>query len=1179
MTTKLSLRGFIPASWTTLYRDHIKGASPTGMAHSLKEQARQMEPLQQTVLLDLLKEHELTLPDTTLTDIEELEPEHFRTVTRRKGGRVTRFERAFNTHELLDDFSIEARDDGQFQIRLVDKPDAAARLAGTIPVSITPSYTAVIMRIVADSNRPLTFNNIFEAVDAEMRKNYGQQADRAVVRQKFDALLEPKGDLEPILIETYTGSQARRFIFNDPIEIQEMLETTRSLYLYENDQGETQYIAPVDASILCKKRNKEATPRAYQVMRADSHIVVMSSARFFSPLQRSEGHSQEVLGVSHLRETKLYVLHRDAQALVEKGELVAGRRENPNFDPCYITQNKAHLYCFELFNEMAIAFLSRDLYGDFAGNYAKLRAAFEIGFTEARNDNGQITARDFLYEARTVIKMGGNQNALLLALLKKSKCLAAVKAAGIFQAAEIAALEEGIGRTNLVLATPFQFRFNWSYALQNLIHFTYANMGSLDVMQNVIVRKMASLRDDIINQRQRTAEENLQLQGEIEMLLAPMAESKGFIDEADHLRDLVARLTYPDRYAAEVEQQETAIGMSRQEAKRHLPQVAKQLADFVKGAGHVPTSHTTRVKEIASNMNKTEDLGDVRADNLGIRLIGRNLDSAKGMAKAILNNPEYKLAPPELCPKDKNGQPKAAVADHLEIPNNNGWRGWRGYFLDPTVKEGEPPRVISIQILTEGMQKADKMGLAGHWIYKAERSAARYCADLKVLAKERIKWRKQFFDPARAYEYNGDARHDFQVDLDRARASNQVFFIDDGEPFTSLTNLAGRSITPLLRVNPGETVEDAMAFRANGDDLISGYSHMEVYKVTVDANDQLVYQPYNQGGARVSLGTEIPDYYGAGFIVLVPKFEGQLDTAALAELRKKVKRPRTKLLIARGLNPSLPVAWEPIDNPVRPELLAQVVEPEMQTMLARLTDLTEGEVVPAVSLGFVSPETIEHARRLLTPDVKIQKGPAQAKIVIDTPYKNSLFNYILTQLEGYDIVATSGRVEEQTRGISTAHIEITVALETEEKKNRLLTTSHLTDLIKDYNTRFESGRIDEAFASHIKLTLKIPPWEVLKQMLLSVLAPQIGIFFPRFSPWNAARQITSIIRDYMEVVDGMQIDVADFSLPASSGISLLGEFNITATGDVELSEFDTDLLSEAIAQALPNLEFGLELMR
>ncbi|MBU1027054.1 MAG: hypothetical protein KKA31_04915, partial [Candidatus Margulisbacteria bacterium] len=772
--------------------------------------------------MDLLLEHKLIQTKFAHLDPLNLEPFHLRKTINNK--QISVFMAAFDNK--MDNLAINLVA-GQFSV-MVAQPIPP-------PLSIKPNIRAHLLGLLERTNRPLTMANI-------------KQELRGIISGDIELAME-LGRLtqtDTVIVTFAEKVEAQRFFLSARLgEIFGQLLDKPLLFQYEDGSGEAQYVFIKEAKELTTQ------DKVHKVLRTDGTFSCVA-----------KGHL-DLNETTLVRSSKgpMLVLTSEIDSLVAKGLITRGQ-ENKTFEPCLIDSRDQKEYAQEIFNVFARQFLGEKA-EESSETYNKLAAAFKAGIRATSPES----IVEFLYEARMAASLDGSLTAIVLALIKSAAAVKAIKKTGLFAPEEIEKLEACQNHLAFMDRFPLLFMPGYAHALQNFIHFIYDQTEYFEVFQLLLVSKLNQLRRLAQIGGKLPVPPNFRRQ--IELVYAPLAERTGYIDLANNMRDLIARLDSPEIYNSILESMESTIGMTRNEARAHLINCARTLkANIETDTGVAVLAAHTRVKEIyairtnieaslrtgkqfPSQERYSQEAKSNTVDFLGIRLICETVEEAEAIASHLQDHSKSSLVHPnaKILPHGSK-----MVENNLRQARSSGWNAWRGYFIDP--HDPENKRVFSIQVMTREMLKKDKKGKGvAHWAYKARVAAKEAAHNLNAQSKQ------QRFDAAPLDHYTDNAEHNYYVNQAMARRHKRVFiwFANWGNPGTesSLKEVFPPidGLMPMLRLEKGETIEDAVAFRAYNNSLTNGYSHTEVYKLAVDQkNGAITPQPYSKGQARAKMG-------------------------------------------------------------------------------------------------------------------------------------------------------------------------------------------------------------------------------------------------------------------------------------------------------------------------------------
>ena len=1097
------------------------------LAGSLGEEVKKLEPEQRTDLSSLLTRHSLIQPK--FEGIDPLALEHYHFCKLVSPTQIHAFQEDFDqtigeTHQLR----YVA---GQFFIKtqrfLPTPPEETPQIETAeetqIPAPIIePSPAARIATLLGNANRPLFASDIAKELEGSLNKaQLIFELGKLVGRETLVKIDSP-------------GSRSPRYMLSERLEE----ELHRSVFTYSDARGKIMHVYQRDAERMVSRGE------AFRIMDDTGVYSYVSNEGF-------KEYEENTIAVKTNREA-LRVFRDDLPRLVERGTLVRGREEN-SFEICYIHHEATQHFRVEIFNLFAHAYLHRLSPDGFAENYLKLRAALAAGLRIERT----TPIAEFLYEARTVASIDGNITAVMVALSKHRKAIAPLRKRKILSADELHDMERCHRQLAFVSHFPLAFIPRWAHSLQNFIHFIYDSTDRYEVFQLLLVRKTAQVRA-LANNGEELPDS---LQREIELVYAPLAESKGFINMANNMRDLVARLRNPEEYTRVQTRMDGSIGMSLTQARAHTIQVAEKLeTDYQTfGTTTIPTLATqTRIKEVFAfwknvAAGKADDL-----DIIGIRFLCDTREEAYALVDFL--NEYLAPIPTEMLPSGK-----VAIADHLYTPNAGGWFGWRRHFFDPTQKEADranSPRPISIQILTREMEAKDKMGKAAHWSYKAQIAAHEF-------AKQHgVPFNKQVFDPApihdpggdpeREYKkYTGEPEHDYIVDRQRARRHVRAFVWPKHQAF-SRTRFAfpASGIVPILSMQEGATVEDAVAFKAFRSRLTTGYSHTDVYRLAFDEDKgRIVVKPFGRGLTRAALGSAIPNAS-----LLIPQ-EGadRLSTWTLSELRGSVTKIRTRLLIALGLEAQRTTNGFHRQHLVRKGKRHHLAKKRLKTDTAqkevvKAAELRDtSELWLAIALDIIDEAYINSVLGVTGTKVTLSTlAKPRLQIVTSTPSRPGLLNHILQQIPEYQILGATSHTRVQARGVSPSTTKFTLrpVPRQQKRKEESPSTPPTIDL----------AQLKEAIEHY--LPVSPPNTEYTRRMQLTIPAQKL-------IHW-------SMLRDIALILSSRDMDIISLDFPVIIRRGPTRALTATILFDSPRTKETDAALKEIISRILPGLLFSIE---
>ncbi|NQT29587.1 MAG: hypothetical protein HQ596_03335 [Candidatus Saganbacteria bacterium] len=905
-------------------------------AKSIQGQIQKLSGEQRGRLVALLKKHKIIQPQFAGVLPQNLKHYHFCKVVWE--GQIKRFSAEFNS-VFEDTFEI-AHIAGEFTIRALEAEDADAAdsprsLRDAAAVSTKEEQALSLVSAILDrAPRPLTLGKLHRETKRLLGDTPLAKVSRAEIGVQIGKLLERE-----TIFET-RGAKKRGTRYFPHARMDEVLHQT--VFAYEKEGPAEAYIYEEEARLLVSRG------QIVKTIGHNGHFIFIEARNF-------EEDQKAFYAEVHAKGESFWVFYQDAPQLLEQGILIRARSED-NFEECYVWKPAQNQHAFLIFNAFSHAYLTSHSELNFAVNYAQLKSAFAARLRR----NGHQAVRDLLYEASLIRDMKGDVNTVTAALLRDTATFDRARPALL--KSEMAKIEPLMQQSAFVSHFPFLFRPDWQYSLQNFMHRINSRTGVYGVFILVLANKMSKLRALV----RSNAGISQAFQREIEMLYAPLAELREFKDLADNMRDLVAKIARPKEYAAAQRKEEEAIGMTIDEARRHLIRVAQDNRDLATNAGSAIHSHTSRVKEVAAILGKEMIEIQEMVDFLGIRYICETLDEADYLAAWLQENLEE--APAHLLPRGKS-----AIADHLRTPSTSKWYGWRGYFIDPLQDAQEAagkPRIISFQVLTKEQLKRDRLSKLGHAFYKAERAARLHAKSLGGT------YVTQLFDPAPIDQYASDPdasnpEHDYLVDQRAANQHIRTFVLITREPFTASSFVFpadGR--LPMLRLLPGASIEDAAAFREFGNPFFPTsegaqlYEHAELYGFCLEGG-KIKLKPHARGQSRVS-----PGHRAADDTLLVIKVGPKgLSGAALREVEGKATELRTRLLTHSVFSNRNPLALQLVcdglikrgkENPLIASLL--LLDQNNQRRALRILGLADTrEVAMAVGLELIDDATLQKA--------------------------------------------------------------------------------------------------------------------------------------------------------------------------------------------------------------------------
>lgn len=868
---------------------------PNRYAHagSLREESLILTPQQKLTLTSLLIKHELLQPQFAKLDPQRLQHYHLRKVVPER--RIGKFMADFN--EQFQDHLQIARVAGQFSIT-----PPAPSLAKE-----PPSARSTIMRLLNKTNRPLNLSQIMEALPDFCRLERiklppGEVSERNI-SYEIGRLIE-RGTLQTSFARE---KDVRRFFMQHRLDYH---RRNRTLFEYTNEQGEPEYVVRKEgksmvqagqaykiigrdggAFYLADSRFDQALhhtvfeyedesggKRYIEQGEADRLVLADKAYKFIDPegsyaymaANRFELH-RDITTEVKTAERSFWVFNHDLDRLLKKGLVLTGLEE-ATFETRYIHHEAQRQYPFHIFNAFAVAFLDLEEKGSLS-KYKQLRAAFSAGLKLEK----PVSIPDFLYEAKILAEMGADLTTIIAALVKRPEAISRLKKSGGLQASQLESLAASFSRLAVISAMPLLFAPDQPDSLQNFIDHIYDKTETYADFQLLLALKLSRIRKLAVAGEQLPRS----LRRQIELVYAPMASSKGFIRLANNMCDLVSRLVDPQRHEVARRKMEKEIGMDFNEARRHLKYLAKDLLEDLEtdplynSAGNLSViAVRTSVKEVSSLIEKEKADKRDALDYLRMRFICKTVEEAYLIAAFL----QHKLKP---IP-DEAVHNRKAVVDRLDA---SGWQAWDGYFYDP--KE-DSRNIIHIQVLTEEMERQDKLGEAPHWSYKAGRSA-----EATALALEK-KYKKQTFDPSAAGLYTGDPEKDYNIDQARARRHKRTFVWLSKDPIHANSfEFPEDGALPTLRLHPGDSVEDALALRRFGDILTRDYQ-AEIYDFRFNTKTgRIGLRPHYKGDGRVSRGQKVPN----ASLLVVRVGEDDVAPISIREARGSVRQTNLRAVL------------------------------------------------------------------------------------------------------------------------------------------------------------------------------------------------------------------------------------------------------------------------------------------
>jgi|GEM_PF-5230704 hypothetical protein len=963
-------------------------------AQSLRQAARLFTEDQQTIIIDLLKEHHL-LSVKYFGKLNEVRHFDFEPLFRPR--RVRDFITAFN--QQIEGFAIVTTGNKSYIFSHTAKQLPSPPPPSPIPPPpiehrpIDPA--AKIVKVIETAGIPLTAKEIWAALSSE-----GVSAPTAMVAL---GKMEGRG---AVLVCYAEDPDDRRFLLS--AQLPNLLGT--AIFEFAGEEQEPSYVFQAEVESLTRQG------KIFQLRRADGATSYLSTNKL-ATLKPELITCKTNDGVCWCYQTEL-------STFLEHGQILIGfEKEGADFNQCYLWAADERSFAKELFNGLARKYLQFHP-GSEAENttsYHFLRCAFEAGY---RNSQSTSPA-EFLYEARTLLDLNADLQAIELSLLKTHRAVVSygdrLQKMSLLSLTELREKIRGLQIARRTLAfvaqLPLLVVLGFSHSLQNLHYFYYDQIGSLPIFQALLVAKLAEVRAVARNNRPLSPLKYWQ----IELIFAPLAESKGYIELANNLRDLTARCFHSERYQETKRMMEAKLGLSLPEAKRHLTSVANNLqASLATVLPEIALRFVSRVKTVASVIGKEGAIGEAK-DLLGIRFVVKDLATARQVAAQL-----QATAGINTC------------KDYLEQPNANGWRGWSSYLSEP-----ETDRTYSVQVLTEEMLIADRMGKAAHWSYKATRAATAYALSCGFKAP------LQRFDAEPLHKYSGGPANEFQVDLAAARKRNLVLVmnnLDKASLEQALNGLRDDREIAVLPIDQDTRVEDLAAFRGFADFPL--YSHTELYAPTWDdARGVIVTKPALRGQSRVAIGTK-PD----NGQLLVLHYRGGLTYENLNKLKGLSNKFRTKLM----LNLLLAAASGRIEEYDRAvttnnqtavramfeEKLAELAEQGKQTsayqlirqnlarnmpVIQRLCRVKrDAEVAAAIALGLLTEERINDALAVFKTELTMKIHEGKIQITIKTPDRRGCLVSMLDHFKDDYIILAAEFHTKVDKGYSPAEAVFTL---------------------------------------------------------------------------------------------------------------------------------------------------------
>lgn len=803
---------------TRVFHDILGQPSRSAHAGSIREQALKLTEKQKTDLNSLLIKHKLLQPEYEKIDPEKLQHFHFCVVV--SDIQIKAFIKEANDNQIFGQGFEIAYIAGQFNIikRVVIPAPPILPSFDESQLAITPSVQALIVHIMFYTNRPLSLAQIREEVAREGLRDVTPEALGIEIGK-----LIGRGTVA----ETFAEKEENRRFFMPERHLKMMLDN-RTIFEYETAEGEKKYIYHKEAAALAQ------AGKAFRFLDPECSIVYMAAERF-------EIYKEFTTEVK-TDKASLFVFNHDLDQLLKKGLILTGLEEG-NFEDCYIHHESQRQYPFQIFNAFARAYLDFDEKGS-VSQYKQLRTAFEAGLKFEK----PVSIADFLYEAKILAGMNAGQIAIAVALAKRPEAIAQLKKTGHFKEIKLREMADCFEHLAFISRFPALFAPEQPDSLQNSIDFIYDKSATYNVFLLLLAVKLGQIRKLAATGKKLPPS----LQREIELIYAPLAESKYFIDLSNSMRDLVARLTDPQKYVMARDIMERTMGMGFDEARRHLRSLAGELIEDIATDPKCPEDIPglkawSRVKEVYAMKKESMDY-------LGIRIICRDIRDVYQIISFLMRT----LKQPAIIPNSKK-----TIENHLERPNENGWKGWRGYFYDPkSSADTKNQRIISIQVMTEQMEKDDKRGEAAHWGYKAERAADATAASIKK------RYRKQILN-ASTDQYIGNSQDDYYADQKRAREHIRAFVWPFGQDFSARSfEFPPDGCVPSLRLKAGATIKQALS-SAGFDNILDQGGYVELYEFYFDeASDSIKIRPAAKGLPRVGVDYIVPN---AALMVIRPE--------------------------------------------------------------------------------------------------------------------------------------------------------------------------------------------------------------------------------------------------------------------------------------------------------------------
>ncbi|MFA6431080.1 MAG: hypothetical protein WCV91_01665 [Candidatus Margulisiibacteriota bacterium] len=721
--------------------------------------------------------------------------------------------------------------------------------------------------------------------------------------------------------------------------------------------------------------------------------------------------------------TIIFCQAADIPVLVEKGKILLGRTDEGQ--EINILAEHQQAYRFEIFNIFAQEALHSVPETDQAATYQRLRVAFNAGYLA----HAPTSIDAYISEARLVRGMGGGDNAITMALLGDKKGVAQLRKGTVFTPAEIEVLDRSFDALNLLTHLPFPYKPGFSHCLQNFLYFLYDASLNYDVYLLVLARKYEGMVK--LSQTGGQIPESVAL--DMELVVAPQAKKRGFPFLHDEACDLLARQANPEGYQRASAQLQTLAQMPLDRAKSRLHQTVDSIKKrMVKELGF-PISVKYRIKEVSSAMQKESIERAEFCDFFGGRFICSTLAEAKAVS-AWLSNNLIPVGEADLPPGTKG------VEDNLETPRKTGWKGWRGYFyVSDRDRISEGPIIASLQVLTTDMDKADRLGEYGHWLYKSVRASIKWAKELGA------RWKQQLFDPVPADAYSGIPSEDYRVDQERAQKYNTVFVLPlkaGDETPKDIQSLFAAGSPAILRPGRESPVYDLVAFRSFGN-LMTESHICEVYTLSYSKTQgRIVAAPYKKGQARCGFKEKLPRH---AFVIIREDPAGgkPLGDADLAEIVNNKSSSFRAVFLARlelerrkRNRGSVQMTHEVvigsfsqvgIQNPAarRYFLTAQNGREKIQEALSRLGLKDEIELFAAIGLDLLGETKIKELLSIFDAREEHRAGNNNTyTTTVTAPNHRQLIPTTLSGLEQFDIMQLSLDVESRSLGVNPVKITI-----------------------------------------------------------------------------------------------------------------------------------------------------------